>query len=452
MVNHFKVLELPFVAIRGRSESEIKERVNSAYTRLYARTVGGHANIPRSDGLTNVEYQKRLIQAKRTLLDPDKRREHIAELTQKRRKRTKRDPAPVSDGGGFIFRFAAGGEARTVPELATLMEKYFTDAADALYGHDLGRALGRVGEQRLAQAARAVVKKYPVDHDIGVEVMARILHGKMKFRRGEEAGTPQRLARLIDRNWEDAKTRLYTGFIALWLEFTGRRQLADAAKKVSEAYPGDDVQDIGLEMLVQELDPNIGHPIPKTSQTGIDFGKVDGDSRESTTFSIENDAGRGFLHGHIRMESEMPGLRISPDTILGGADVTVTLDTSLLAAKQFHETELVIEANGGRRLKMPISCYVDYSSRKSIRRLVGVGVSMAAVSAVARWTLLGIDAPGWLVNAEFVFLTGYWAEWFRWPWLEWKVYMPAESAFGFLLAFALLIIGISIFVSKRSGQ
>ena len=451
MVNHFKVLELPFVVIQGRSESEIAERVNSAHRKLYARTVGGYANIPRTDGLTNAEYQNRLNQAKRILLDPEKRREHIAQLTPKTKQRSReREPAEVSDAGaGLIFRFANGDGAGTIPELATLMEKYPTDAVDALYSRDLGRALGRAGEQRFAQAARAIIKKYPVDYDIGVEVMARILHGKMKFRGRDEGETPQQLARLIDRNWEEAKTRLYNGSIALWLDFTGRRQLADTVTKVIEAYPGDDVKDIGLEMLVQELDPNIGHPIPKTSHLGIDFGRVEWETRKSATFSIGNDAGRGFLHGHISMEREMPGLRISPAIIRGGGDVAVTLDTSFLAAKRSHRTELVIAANGGRRLKMPISCYVDYSVQESIRRTVRVGLSMAAVAAGARWMLLAIDAPGWLVNAEFVFWNSYWVEWFEWPWLEWKVKVPGVSGFGYLMAFAVLSAGVYWFFFRK---
>ena len=60
----------------------IKDRVNNAHTQQYALTIGAYANVPRSDGLTQAQWQKILNDAKETLLDPGKRRKHIAALTQ----------------------------------------------------------------------------------------------------------------------------------------------------------------------------------------------------------------------------------------------------------------------------------------------------------------------------------------------------------------------------------
>ena len=70
--NYFEVLELSIDDIRDQDEATIKKRVNDAHTKLYALTIGAYANVPRSDGLTQAQWQKVLNDAKATLLDPRK--------------------------------------------------------------------------------------------------------------------------------------------------------------------------------------------------------------------------------------------------------------------------------------------------------------------------------------------------------------------------------------------
>ena len=84
-MNYFDVLELSIDDIQGKDEATIKTLVNAAHKKLYALTVGAYANIPRPDGKTQAQWQQILNDAKATLIDPQQRQAHIAELTGNRR-------------------------------------------------------------------------------------------------------------------------------------------------------------------------------------------------------------------------------------------------------------------------------------------------------------------------------------------------------------------------------
>ena len=81
MVNPLEVLEISIDDIQGKDESIISERVESAYNDLYDKTVK-FANVPRDDGLSTRGYRKRLKEAKETLLNPQLRRQLIADSTK----------------------------------------------------------------------------------------------------------------------------------------------------------------------------------------------------------------------------------------------------------------------------------------------------------------------------------------------------------------------------------
>ena len=85
MMNYFGVFELSIDDIQGKDETTIQNLVTAAHTRLYKLTTGSYANVPRPDGKTQAQWQKILNNAKTSLLDPQKRRAHIAELKGIRR-------------------------------------------------------------------------------------------------------------------------------------------------------------------------------------------------------------------------------------------------------------------------------------------------------------------------------------------------------------------------------
>ena len=449
MENYFEVLELSIDEIQSQDEATIKSTVNAAHKRLYAYTTGSYANVPRPDGRTQGQWQVILNNAKTTLLDPQKRQTHIDELTPTPiptpTPDPRVDPPPRQQSTRTIVKFRNGDEATSIPQLATLMEKNTSEATDILYQGYLEQGLAGAGETPLAQAAKAVVQRFSSDRPTGLMAMVSILREKIKFKQGGEAGTLQQLARSIDQNWEDAKVWLYNGFFALWLEYTNETQLAGTAKRVVSRYGNQ--QDIGLEELVQRLDPQIGKPEPEVSQSEIDFGNMNSESQKTIKFSVKN-AGRGFLHGAVQLESDMPGLQISNTEINGTGVVTVKLNASALIVKQKHQASLVIDTNGGT-VKVPVSCYITYPIQNSIRRLAVSGFSMAAITIVARLIVQESGTSGWLATQ----LTGtgfidweqhwQWVEWFEWPWFEWEVKTLAALGAGveFIIGFVALGIG-----------
>ena len=174
------------------------------------------------------------LEAKDTLIDPAKRRVHIEDL----RKPTPA-PAPIPASAPApprpIVKFPNGDEATSIPELAILMEKNSIEAGAALYRGSIALSLDGAGELHLAQAAREVVSRYPKDRKLGLTALVQILEKKIQFK-GNKAGTPQQLARLIDQNWEDGKNLLYSGFIAFWLKYVNEEKLADTADRIINHY------------------------------------------------------------------------------------------------------------------------------------------------------------------------------------------------------------------------
>ena len=79
MENYFEVLELSIDDIQGKDEAAIQNDVKAAYMRLYARTIGPYVMVPRRDRRTQAQWQVILDAAKKTLLDPKSRAEHIAQ-------------------------------------------------------------------------------------------------------------------------------------------------------------------------------------------------------------------------------------------------------------------------------------------------------------------------------------------------------------------------------------
>ena len=85
MLNCFETLGLSVQEIEGQDEATIAKTVDAAHQKLYAKTVGAYANVPRADGRTQAWWQGILNEARDTLKDPQKRRDHIAELPETRK-------------------------------------------------------------------------------------------------------------------------------------------------------------------------------------------------------------------------------------------------------------------------------------------------------------------------------------------------------------------------------
>ena len=471
-VSYFEILGIPMEELQSQSEADIITHIDKAYHPRYEASLRAGARV-RSDGRSEEQWRVLLNQARDTLKDPEKRREHIVSLERDK------DNAVLGGDAPPIFKFPNGDEATSIPQLAALMAKNSTEATDALYRGYLEQSLGRAGEMHFASAARATAREFPNDRELGHKAMVQILRGKMEFQKGiasraprrldqdqemvtqkpNEAGTPKQLALMIDRNWEQAKTLLYNGFIALWFEYTKQPQLASISKRIMKRY-GDD-QDIGLEMLVQELDPQIGQPELEISHTHINFGKVDTETQTKIQVQIRN-VGRGFLYGDVQLPNELPGFHLASRPIRGKADFTIQLEASHLTVKRLHETEVVVNTNGGT-LQVPISCYVDYPVAKSIRRVLISGAAVATIALVTCLIILQFEHPGWLTarlaGTDFIDWEQYWGRsWTRatdkWLWINWSLYTldAPRTGLGFVLALILLGVGIFGYWSVSSGR
>ena len=388
--NYFEVLELSIDDIQDQDEATIKDLVSNAHTEKYGRTTGSYASVPRPDGLTQAQWQEVLNAAKETLLDPAKRRKHIANLTQE-------PEAPAQP----VLTFPGGKEAHNIADLAALLEQHATHAAEALYDGTLEQSLRSTDQNLLADAARTIADRFSNDHETGLLAMVAILHRKVKMQSGSEASTPKQLARLIDKNWEQAKTLLYNGFFAVWLAHVAQQQLADTVKEITDRYV--DQQDIGLETFIQILDPGTGNPIPDIGHPEIHFNGVDAGSQKTIRSEIKN-TGRGFLYGDIHLKNDIPGLQISDTHIQGGGVVTIALDGNALTSKQ--QTSLVIDTNG-RYLEIPI--YINHGIQPLLHWVGISGVLMAVLALSTRLIVSEVLQIQWA--GTFIFGIGIYAHW-----------------------------------------
>ena len=469
--NYFEILGLSIEELQSLNEDAIVERVKKAHRKYYVESLSAGAR-PRPDGRSENDWRELLNQAQATLTNSHKREAYVANLQQE---------DPLLGSGPPIFKFPNGDEVFNIPQLAKLMLKNSKDATDALYRGYLEQSLGGVGEMHFADAARSVASKFPNSHELGLRAMVSILQEKMEFQEGRDARTPVQLVNSIDQNWEEAKNLLFKGFIALWLEYTKQSELAEIARNITNLYK--DEQDIGVEELVQKLNPRIGHPKFHISHKSINFGTVDTETQKKIQLEIKN-TGRGFLYGNLQLTNDIPGLQLSTMTIRGNTLVTIELDASHLAFKKKYKTELLVTTNTGSHtpsqsilkaesivntniggltgdLTVPISCHVYYPILKSIRRVAVSGASVAAITLAVCLIILLLGDSGWLAtrltSANFVTLDANWVKWFELPWIHLPFYKPgtASAGFRFVIAIAALVAGVFAYqfiFFKRKGQ
>ncbi len=77
--NYFEVLNIPIEELQNRSEDVITAHIDASHQRLYTASLRA-GGLPRSDGRTQEHWRTLLNQARDTLIDPQKRREHLAML------------------------------------------------------------------------------------------------------------------------------------------------------------------------------------------------------------------------------------------------------------------------------------------------------------------------------------------------------------------------------------
>ena len=476
--DYFEILGLSIEELESLNADAIVSRVMDAHDQAYKASLNAGGR-PRSDGRTEDQWRLLLNEARDTLKDAQKREAYVAEL-QREQDALFLEEAPP------IFKFPNGDEALNIPQLAILMQKHPKDSTDALYRGYLEQSLGRAGEMHFADAARSVVSQFSENRELGLKAMMSILEKKMRFQEGDDARTPGQLAHAIDLNWEQAKNLLFNGFIGLWLAYNKQAELASVARNITNLYR--DEQNIGVEKLVQSLNPQIGHPKLHISHEAINFGNVDTETQQTIQLEIKN-VGRGFVYGTLQLTNDIPGIQVSTTTLRGDTRFTLELDASLMASKKMYKTELVVNTNTGGLtgapsqsiiraesesapntnvgglsgdIRIPISCYVDYPIRKSIGRVAISGAAVAVIALAACLIILRLGDAGWfaprLTNANFVTLDPDWVKWSdKWLWTNWTIYKLGTPGIGFrfIVGLAALLGGVfayRFFFFKRKGE
>ena len=457
MENYFKVLKLDEIdSIKCSTEAELKNLKNqseaefNAFTKVVEQQFNDAYN--RILSVTNnprIATQKdRLNLAKKTLLDRTTRDQHITDLLTPQPDPPESKPKERQSTPSLI-RFRNGDEATSIPQLATLMEKNAEEATDMLYQGELEKVLEGAGETASAQVANAVVRQFSSERDIGLTAMVAVLRGKVLMQKGSGASTPKQLARLIDQNWEQAKTLLYNGFIEFWLEHTKQSQLADTANKIANRYS--DPQDNGLEMFVQTLDPQIGTPILEINHSEIDFGTVKPGSQKTIHLEIKN-AGRGFLRGNVQLADSIPELQISDMDIQGDGVITLHLDAEALTFGRAYQDSLVINTNGGD-FKVPI--YINYKIRQLVHRFALSGISLAAILLVTRLIIPLFEGAEWaetqIISKNFEGWTQHWKGFRLEEFPRFGSSVSMHSYF-YIIALAALCIGIFVYWCLVTNQ
>lgn len=78
-INYFEVLKLSIDALHDKSVTYIANLVDESHSRLYSASLRA-GGLPRPDGRSQEQWRNTLNEARDTLIDPLKRREHIAFL------------------------------------------------------------------------------------------------------------------------------------------------------------------------------------------------------------------------------------------------------------------------------------------------------------------------------------------------------------------------------------
>ena len=77
--NYFEILEISIAKLNNLSEDDITTYVNDTHKKLYTTSLAA-GGLPRPDGRSQEQWRNVLNQARDTLIDPLKRREHISML------------------------------------------------------------------------------------------------------------------------------------------------------------------------------------------------------------------------------------------------------------------------------------------------------------------------------------------------------------------------------------
>ena len=147
----FEVLGLSFEELQNQSELTIANHVDEAHKKLYSESLRA-GGLPRPDGRTQEQWRTVLNQARDTLIDPQKRIEHVATLQPE----TSQEEISIPDPEEFPT------SEQTSLSVSTLKDMVLIPAGEFQMGSDREKANDSEKPAHTVYVDAFYVDKYPV--------------------------------------------------------------------------------------------------------------------------------------------------------------------------------------------------------------------------------------------------------------------------------------------------
>ncbi len=166
------------------------------------------------------------------------------------------------------------------------------------------------------------------------------------FKSGDIANSVRALVQVCDTRWETGKHHLLRGDVEHWLKAIGRYDLASKSEALRSAV---DDEDLKQEVVLHLLDPDLPHPVLRSSHQHLDLYKT-GLGRWGETLMLYNRQ-RGYSGG--KLVPDVPWLDLSDERfrLVGkGARQEIQLSANYrrLPFGRRHEGKLTIKPTQGQ--------------------------------------------------------------------------------------------------------
>jgi len=206
------------------------------------------------------------------------------------------------------------------------------------------------------------------------------------FGSGKIANTPEELAPLCDRYWDEARGYLYNGNFARWFQTLNRYDLVAVAQKAANQHND---KDAGLEVFLHALDPSLPMPQWLVAPKALDFGSLGAHGKKALNLTIMR-RGRGYAR--VQAETKDRWLQIAPLEVglKSGeqAILKVEADAGRMAVGTSGRGHLTLIGSDGRQKQIVAQAQV--STLNTLWDRHGVRISGAIIGGIAGLVVSGI--------------------------------------------------------------
>jgi serine/threonine protein kinase len=215
------------------------------------------------------------------------------------------------------------------------------------------------------------------------------------FPSGLQANSPEELARLCDRHWEEAKRLLAQGAFESWLRLSLFR--GDLARHAQQLAAQPDL-DLALEQFLHTLDPHLPPMQPHVDLAQIDFGQLPPRKIAHRYLRISNQTPRGHFCGRIRVDPPVSWLSVEPTAFSGSpAIVHVRADTSGQPQGVALNATIRIESPTSAPATVLVQARVPLSWSRLLWSLIGAALGGGAIGVLAGFSFAApVTAPALL--------------------------------------------------------